>query len=116
WVDMNAKMEAKDLVRNWNRVVDDYTASGVDHRGRRNIENAAKIGIAGGPLFRICEADACANVEGREGVKLLICSGCKTAVYCSKFYQKNAWKSHKSSCGSKTVKVQVLPSQLACFQ
>lgn len=79
---MNAKIDSKELVNNWNQVVDDYIASGVDHRGRRIIENAAKIGVAGGPLFRRCEADGCANVEGRNGVKLLVCSGCKMVCAC----------------------------------
>jgi hypothetical protein len=62
----------------WNQAVDDYIASGVDHRGRRIIENAAKIGIAGGLLFRKCEANGCANIEGRDSVRLLVCAGCKT--------------------------------------
>ncbi|KAJ6595675.1 hypothetical protein DFH09DRAFT_905714 [Mycena vulgaris] len=111
WTDTASKLDGKGLVKKWNLAVDDYIASGDDHRGRRSIEDAAKIGMTGGPLYRKCEADGCGNVEGRESVKLLVCSGCVTAVYCSKSCQKSAWKAHREPCRSGRVKAQVLPSQ-----
>ncbi|KAJ7640799.1 hypothetical protein DFH06DRAFT_1215271 [Mycena polygramma] len=116
WNEVDSKIDGKVSMSKWNQAVDDYITSGVDHRGRRVIENAAKIGSTGGPLFRRCEANGCANVEGRESVKLLLCSGCKTAVYCGKSCQKNTWISHRLSCRSGTVNVQALPSQLAYIE
>ncbi|KAJ6473641.1 hypothetical protein C8R47DRAFT_1145096 [Mycena vitilis] len=116
WHEVDSKLDGKLSVSKWNQAVDDYITSGVDYRGRRIIENAAKIGSTGGPLFRRCEANGCPNVEGRESVQLLLCSGCKTAVYCSKNCQKHTWASHKLSCRSGTVNVQALPSQLAYIE
>ncbi|KAJ6588717.1 hypothetical protein B0H19DRAFT_1100838 [Mycena capillaripes] len=52
WNDGTSKIDGKEAMNYWNQVIDDYIASGVDNRGRRIIENSAKIGIAGGPLFR----------------------------------------------------------------
>ncbi|KAJ7078085.1 hypothetical protein C8R44DRAFT_825635 [Mycena epipterygia] len=114
-LEMTTRTEGKSFVEKWNQAVDDYIESGVDRRPRKSIENAAMLGMAGGPLYRKCEADGCPNVEGRDSVKLLVCSGCVTAVYCNKGCQKSAWKSHKPACLSGTVKVQVLPSQLVYF-
>ncbi|KAJ7145306.1 hypothetical protein C8R43DRAFT_1237469 [Mycena crocata] len=113
---VTSKHNGKGRMDHWNRVVDDYIASGADHRGRTCIEDAAKIAVSGGPLYRRCEADACSNVEGRNSVKLLVCSGCLTTVYCSKSCQKSGWTAHKSACRARTAKVQVLPSQLAYFE
>ncbi|KAJ7917198.1 hypothetical protein B0H13DRAFT_2657928 [Mycena leptocephala] len=86
------KTEVLKSVQLWNNAVDEYIASGVDSRPTETIENAAKVGMTGGPLYR---------------------SGCKIAVYCSHECQTIAWKSHKVLCRQKTVKVQMLPSQEA---
>ncbi|KAJ7672473.1 hypothetical protein DFH06DRAFT_979898, partial [Mycena polygramma] len=106
-----SKMEVNASTGLWNAAVDEYIASGVDSRPTETIENAAKVGPAGGPLHRRCEAAGCPNIEYRNGVKLFLCSGCGKAVYCSRTCQKDAWKSHRSACRDGKVKIQLLPSQ-----
>lgn len=61
----------------WNRAVDKYMASGVDPRPRFDIELQSKIGMTGGPLYKICEADNCKKAEGREVDKMKCCGSCK---------------------------------------
>ncbi|KAJ7461478.1 hypothetical protein FB451DRAFT_1268301 [Mycena latifolia] len=98
----------------WNEAVDAYIASGVDKRASGVIEAAAKIGLAGGPLYRKCEAARCANMESSNSAKVFShCGGCKTAVYCSRSCQKSAWQAHKSACRAEDVETQLLPSQEA---
>jgi hypothetical protein len=58
-------------------VVDKYIASGVDSRPRFEIEAAAKIGVSLGAMCRVCEADSCTKMEGREIQKLSTCSRCQ---------------------------------------
>ncbi|KAJ7685571.1 hypothetical protein DFH06DRAFT_1119004 [Mycena polygramma] len=72
-----SKMDVNDSTRMWNAAVDEYIACGVDPRPTEIIENAAKVGLAGGPLHRRCEAGGCLNLEYRKGVKLSLCSGCE---------------------------------------
>ncbi|KAJ7927448.1 hypothetical protein B0H13DRAFT_2653444 [Mycena leptocephala] len=115
WIDVTSKVDGKALMGHWNQAIDDCIASGVDHRGWRIIENAAKIGIAGGPLFRKCEANGCANIEGRDSVRLLVCAGCKTAVYCSKSCRRA--RGIPQACVSfRDRTVQALPSQIAILK
>ncbi|KAJ7780991.1 hypothetical protein B0H16DRAFT_1710245 [Mycena metata] len=106
-----SKFEWKQLMEQWNEAVDDYIASGVDKRPRATIENAAKLGLKGGALYRKCEASGCTKVEGRESVQMLICSGCRTTVYCGRDCQKIDWSGHKSPCRAGEVALQMLPSQ-----
>lgn len=73
-----SKVELNNAIRLWNEAVDVYVASKVDRRKPEAIENAAKVGLAGGPLHRRCEAASCPNLEDRNGVKLLRCSRCNT--------------------------------------
>jgi len=49
---------------------------------------------------------SCANCgKTKDQVKKLsLCSGCKSLVYCSKFCQKAAWKSHQKQCKQFTTK------------
>ncbi|KAJ7828797.1 hypothetical protein B0H13DRAFT_1656080 [Mycena leptocephala] len=107
------KVDLGDLAQTWNTAVDEYIASGVDSRATETIENAAKVGATGGPLYRKCEAAGCPSLEHRNGVKLSLCSGCDTAVYCSRTCQKSAWKAHRSACRAGNVRAQMLPSQEA---
>ncbi|KAJ6490635.1 hypothetical protein C8R47DRAFT_453942 [Mycena vitilis] len=111
-----SKMDVNDSTRMWNAAVDEYIASGVDSRPTDIIENAAKVGLAGGPLYRRCEAGGCPSLEYRKGVKLSLCSRCEKAVYCGRTCQKTAWKTHRSACRAGTVNVQLLPSQEAYTQ
>ncbi|KAJ7167311.1 hypothetical protein C8R43DRAFT_877406 [Mycena crocata] len=106
-----SKVELNNAVQLWNEAVDVYIASKVDGRTRQAIENAAKVGPAGGPLHRRCEAAGCTKLEHRNGVKLLRCAGCNTTMYCSLDCQKSAWAGHKLACKSGEAKVQLLPSQ-----
>ncbi|KAJ6471789.1 hypothetical protein C8R47DRAFT_743816 [Mycena vitilis] len=106
-----SKMEVNLSTGLWNAAVDEYIASGIDSRPTESIENAAKVGPAGGPLHRRCEAAGCPNIEYRNDVKLFLCSGCGKAVYCSRTCQKDAWKSHKSACRGGKARIQLLPSQ-----
>ncbi|KAJ7163741.1 hypothetical protein C8R46DRAFT_1352579 [Mycena filopes] len=109
-----SKVELNNSVRIWNENVDKYirTKPKVDRRTRESIENASKVGPAGGPLHRRCEAVGCPKVEDRDGVKLFRCGGCSKAVYCSSSCQKLNWYAHKSKCRSGDAKSQLLPSQI----
>ncbi|KAJ7754500.1 hypothetical protein B0H16DRAFT_1832487 [Mycena metata] len=74
----------------WNDAVDKYILSKVDRRPRQAIENAVKVGLTGGPLYRRCEADGCPKIEGRNGVKLSRCGGCSkfsTVVLHAKYVE-----------------------------
>ncbi|KAJ6543811.1 hypothetical protein B0H10DRAFT_1356022 [Mycena sp. CBHHK59/15] len=77
-VQKHTKLEWRQHVTKWNDAVDAYIASKVDRRAPQAIEDAAKIGVAGGPLYRRCEAAGCIGVEGRDSVTLFLCSSCKT--------------------------------------
>ncbi|KAJ7114086.1 hypothetical protein C8R44DRAFT_796262 [Mycena epipterygia] len=110
-----SKVELNNAIRLWNEAVDVYVASKVDRRKPETIENAAKVGLAGGPLHRRCEAASCPSLEDRKGVKLLRCSRCNTTLYCSRLCQKSSWKDHKPVCESGEAKIQLLPSQVECM-
>ncbi|KAJ7185507.1 hypothetical protein C8R46DRAFT_982140 [Mycena filopes] len=99
--------------KRWNDAVDEYIASGVDNRAPEVIEAAAKIGYAGGPLRRKCEGAGCKKLETETEKAFSYCSGCTTAVYCSRACQKGAWKAHKTACRAGGVEAQLLPSQEA---
>jgi len=40
----------------------------------------------------------CRQIEGREGQKLRLCSGCGLVPYCSRECQKTHWPQHKQAC------------------
>ncbi|KAJ7780938.1 hypothetical protein B0H16DRAFT_1817221 [Mycena metata] len=111
FVSSMSKVEWKQLMEQWNEAVDDYIASGVDKRPGEAIENAAKRGAKGGPLYRKCEALGCTKVEGRNCVRMLVCSGCSRTVYCGRECQRLDWSRHKPPCRAGKVVVQMLPSQ-----
>ena len=48
------------------------------------------------PAFNATMCSEC--LDGNQGQKLLNCSGCKSAVYCSSECQKKAWPFHKAAC------------------
>jgi hypothetical protein len=79
-----SKIEANNSMRLWNEAVDVYIRSKVDRRKPGLIENAAKVGPAGGPLHSRCEAPGCLKLEGRNGVKLLRCNGCNKVSHYSR--------------------------------
>ncbi|KAJ6585131.1 hypothetical protein B0H19DRAFT_1108411 [Mycena capillaripes] len=98
--------------KEWNAAVDNYIDSDVDTRPRSAIEAAAKIGVSLGAMFNACEADGCDKVEGRDIEKVLTCSRCKVAFYCSPTCQKLHWRTHKPLCGSVDQTERPLPSQV----
>ncbi|KAJ7025353.1 hypothetical protein C8F04DRAFT_1010003 [Mycena alexandri] len=98
--------------KEWNAAVDKYIESGVDSRPRSDIEAAAKIGISLGAILRVCEADGCDKVEGREIDKVLTCARCKMTFYCSPKCQKLHWSAHKPVCGTSAQTERPLPSQV----
>ncbi|KAF7336921.1 hypothetical protein MVEN_02128500 [Mycena venus] len=106
-----SKGEWRETIAIWNGAVDTYIVSGIDSRSKETIENAAKMSIIGGPLYRRCEASGCTNIEGRNSVQLQRCMRCQAAVYCGRACQKSAWSGHKLACQSGKVKAQLLPSQ-----
>ncbi|KAJ6473590.1 hypothetical protein C8R47DRAFT_987204, partial [Mycena vitilis] len=108
------KLEWIQSMRRWNDDVDAYIAFGVDRRAPEIIEGAAKVGVAGGPLWRRCEAPRCIEVENKDSVKPFPqCSAAtRFTVYCSQTCQKTAWKGHKSACRAGEVVAQMLPSQV----
>ncbi|OSX58701.1 hypothetical protein POSPLADRAFT_1153063 [Postia placenta MAD-698-R-SB12] len=84
---------------------------GKETEGVRGIENWAPFlphstRIALSPLFSVpYDGDAlkdphesCCGCGGEGKPKLLLCSGCKMANYCSRECQKENWKSHRSAC------------------
>jgi hypothetical protein len=113
----------------WNTAVDKCIASGVDSRSRSEIEEAAKIGISLGAMYRACEADGCNKVEGRNIEKVSTCARCKIVgglkdllnlayskiqtFYCGPTYQRSHWSTHKQVCGAAEQTERPLPSQVA---
>jgi hypothetical protein len=49
-------------------------------------------------LGAVCGAPGCSVQHGRDGGKLLRCSGCKAVAYCSTAHQKEDWPAHKAAC------------------
>ncbi|KAJ7486011.1 hypothetical protein B0H11DRAFT_1861445 [Mycena galericulata] len=99
--------------KEWNAAVDKYIVSGVDSRPRPEIEEAAKVGISLGAMYRTCEADGCGKVEGRGIEKVSTCARCKMTFYCGPTCQKSHWRTHKAVCGSVEQTERPLPSQVA---
>ena len=60
------------------------------------------------PLTKSCKT--CAAPDNLEWVRLLPCSQCKTAVYCSKACQALDWKGHKQECGEVPIKKVAAPT------
>ncbi|KAJ7816112.1 hypothetical protein B0H13DRAFT_2137155 [Mycena leptocephala] len=108
-----SKYLCRQVQKMWNDVVDKYIASGVDSRPRFEIEAAAKIGVSLGAMCRVCEADSCTKMEGREIQKVSTCSRCQMVFYCGTTCQKRHWPTHKKVCGSENQIEQPLLSQLA---
>ncbi|KAJ7284809.1 hypothetical protein C8J57DRAFT_1289539 [Mycena rebaudengoi] len=96
--------------KQWNTLVDEYIALGVDKRSKRDIEREAKIGTWNGALIRVCEGPGCGKVE-EPTVALKMCTTCKMACYCGKECQRAAWRAHKVKCGAQGQHEQTLPSQ-----
>ncbi|KAJ7222681.1 hypothetical protein C8J57DRAFT_1392071 [Mycena rebaudengoi] len=97
--------------KQWNTLVDEYIALGVDKRSKRDIEREAKIGTWNGALIRVCEGPGCGKVE-EPTVALKMCTTCKwCACYCGKECQRAAWRAHKVKCGAQGQHEQTLPSQ-----
>ncbi|KAJ6520225.1 hypothetical protein C8R45DRAFT_53599 [Mycena sanguinolenta] len=109
----SSKHYCRQQQKEWNSAVDKYIASGADSRPRFEIESAAKIGISLGALHRVCEADGCEKVEGRDIEKVSTCSRCKMTFYCGSTCQKAHWPAHKSICGTAEQTERQLPSQVA---
>ena len=61
--------------------------------GYMNTMVATEKSDANGKWCYSCHAEG-----GVGGVKLFVCGGCKTAVYCSRECQKKHWKEHKAKC------------------
>ncbi|KAJ7147094.1 hypothetical protein C8R43DRAFT_1129874 [Mycena crocata] len=99
--------------KEWNASIDRYIASGVDSRPNSEIEEAAKIGISLGAMYRACEADGCNKVEGRGIERVTTCARCKMTFYCGTTCQKAHWQKHKSICGTVEQTERPLPSQVA---
>ncbi|KAJ7781800.1 hypothetical protein DFH07DRAFT_935695, partial [Mycena maculata] len=99
--------------KEWNAGVDKYIASGVDARTRAEIEEAAKVGISLGAMYRACEADGCDKMEGRGIEKISTCARCKMTFYCGATCQKLHWPVHKKVYGTPEQTERPLPSQAA---
>ncbi|KAJ7486061.1 hypothetical protein B0H11DRAFT_2016794 [Mycena galericulata] len=108
----NNEDECRRIQKEWNEAVDRYIAIGVDPRPRAEIEAGAKISISLGPLVRICEADNCLKVEGRNMQKVSMCGRCKMTFYCGATCQKLHWPVHKKMCGKDGQSERPLPSQV----
>jgi ankyrin repeat protein len=50
------------------------------------------------PLAQGLGCGACGRVEGQDGARLFVCTGCASARYCSAYCQRGAWRAHKGEC------------------
>jgi hypothetical protein len=50
---------------------------------------------------------ACGNIEASSGGKLLECSACYGAKYCSTKCQREDWRNHKRHCGRQSKQVLI---------
>ncbi|KDR78152.1 hypothetical protein GALMADRAFT_278463 [Galerina marginata CBS 339.88] len=96
----------------WNKLIDEYIATGTDKRSVFDIEAAAKIAVWNGPYVRRCEGPACGKLEFRDVEKLQQCTTCKLSSYCGRACQKADWESHKTVCNTQSQEPQRLPSQM----
>ena len=64
--------------------------------GPRSNENGGETIATAGPV-PAAACDRCKKKESAD-LKLLVCSRCKKAVYCSRECQKGDWKTHKLRC------------------
>ncbi|KAF7310353.1 MYND-type domain-containing protein [Mycena chlorophos] len=81
---------------------------GQDVEGMREVPHwapfaAYAVRIALSPLFAVASAEKigpemCASCQGAGKRKLLHCSRCRTAAYCSKECQTKDWATHKQTC------------------
>ncbi|EED85952.1 predicted protein [Postia placenta Mad-698-R] len=75
-----SKVGCENAAKAWNDSVDLYIETrpaSIDVRPRIEIEKVAKVANDGGPLYKRCEASGCLAVEGVDGAKMKICTGCK---------------------------------------
>jgi hypothetical protein len=61
--------------------------------GSSSKASGQEAGAAAGP--KVCAACGAAAADG---VKLRVCSGCKSVHYCGPDCQKGDWKQHKGAC------------------
>ncbi|EED82180.1 predicted protein [Postia placenta Mad-698-R] len=100
-----SKVGCENAAKAWNDSVDLYIETrpaSIDVRPRIEIEKVAKVANDGGPLYKRCEASGCLAVEGVDGAKMKICTGCKRAA---------DWSQHKAECKNGSHPLQMLPSQ-----
>ncbi|KAH6914952.1 hypothetical protein BKA70DRAFT_560508 [Coprinopsis sp. MPI-PUGE-AT-0042] len=111
WEKLFSKVECRKMMDEWNAAVDEYMRTDGRFRDRFTVEYEAKIGMDGGPLYKICSAEDCGSIEKYHVPALMKCSGCGLARYCSKDCQRKSWKSHKNDCKAGTVQPQQSTSQ-----
>ncbi|KAJ6453459.1 hypothetical protein C8R47DRAFT_1168000 [Mycena vitilis] len=97
----SSKHYCRQRQKEWNAaVLEKYISSGVDARPVSEIEEAAKVGVSLGAMYRAYEADGCGKVEGRNIEKVFTCAGCQMTFYCSPRCQRMQWAAHKPLCGA----------------
>ncbi|KAF9803690.1 hypothetical protein IEO21_09586 [Rhodonia placenta] len=109
-----SKVGCENATKAWNDSVDLYIETipkSIDVRPRIEIEKIAKVANDGGPLYKRCEASGCLAVEGVDGAKMKICTGCKRILYCGSACQAADWSQHKAECKNGSHPLQMLPSQ-----
>ncbi|CAL1716389.1 unnamed protein product [Somion occarium] len=103
-------------VNKWNDAIDLYYFSQKDKRPKLQLEQAGKVDMDGGPMFRRCESYRCLNVESPTRPKYKRCSQCQRIFYCSPACQKVDWNVHKVTCQERTHSPQKLYSQVAIIK
>jgi hypothetical protein len=93
------------LAPSFSGALDPVAATAAAAAIRELVQRLRAVGAAAGaiPVGSFCNNSGCVNVCGPSEVMLVsgrtnLCAGCRTARYCGRGCQRQAWKQHKPVC------------------